>query len=713
MLAASIWIEGATRTGKTTRLIEYLQEWAGDRAAGKQRSQPPSLVLGLAANGDNRMALGDRLMEATRGKVSVQCTTPRGFFRQEVMLFFPLLVEQLSLKTPFPMQLNPENEQDLATRLWRSRLVQELGQRSDLWESRLVRRLLDLLQLAALAGVAIADLPRRLDLGLAKSPDAPEVQGELPLSPITVGELIGEWRTWCLERGLLTYGIIAELYGQHLLTHPTYQQHLRRRYPIVLADDGDEYPAIAAQLLDVLLDQGATGVFTFNPDGAVRLGLGADPGAMATLAQRCTHREFLARRPVHPLGNDLEATVLELVINPIFFAGLPEAVRSIQTISHAQLLQRVGEVIVQAVHQGQVSPGDVAVIAPGTDTIAHYTLGAVFNQHGIASTVLNEQRPLITSPIVRALLTLLALVYPGLGRWVNREAIAEMLVVLSYQPGQSGDSRAADPLLPSLIDPVRAGLIADHCFEPHLEQPRLLPVGTFPRWDRLGYQASTAYEAIVQWLDDQKQQQAKRLIPSPVSLLDRAIQRFLWGGAHLGSDQLVSLRELLETAQHYWQVDTRLRQSDQLDASMAATVGYFIQLLRAGTVTANPFPVRSLTPTQAVTLSNVFQYRSSRCCHRWQFWLDAGSPRWLSGVDALFGYQLFLQDWAGAPITPEMVMTANDERLRRILKDLLGRAGERLFLCHSDLATSGQEQTGPLLTLVNGAIPLASDQVPA
>ncbi|WP_448596769.1 hypothetical protein, partial [Thermoleptolyngbya sp.] len=36
-------------------------------------------------------------------------------------------------------------------------------------------------------------------------------------------------------------------------------------------------------------------------------------------------------------------------------------------------------------------------------------------------------------------------------------------------------------------------------------------------------------------------------------------------------------------------------------------------------------------------------------------------------------------------------------------RDLLYRADERVILCHSDLSTSGQEQSGPLLTLVNAA----------
>jgi hypothetical protein len=199
------------------------------------------------------------------------------------------------------------------------------------------------------------------------------------------------------------------------------------------------------------------------------------------------------------------------------------------------------------------------------------------------------------------------------------------------------------------------------------------------------------------------------LIASPVVLLDRAIQRFFLGGSHLPFDQLAALRELIETAQHYWEVDLRLRQTDRSDAPPALAVSRFIQLLRQGTVTANPFPVRSIGPaSNAVTLSTVFQYRASRRSHRWQFWFDAGSTRWLSGVDALFGSPLFLQSWSGRPWTVEDALTANEQRLRRILLDLLARTEERVYLCYSDLATNGQEQTGGLMALVNAALPIGA-----
>lgn len=684
-----IWISGATRTGKTTHLVNQFCDWVQQNRY-LTRSQPlaelPGVLL-LAAIGDNRLELVDRLTAATQGKYPFRSTTPLGFFQDEVMLFYPLLVEALDLRAQFPLRLAPENEQELASQLWQPVLDRVIAQRSPLTEARLVRRLLDLRQLAALAGMAIGDIPTILEQGLAEPGE------ELPLPYDTIGELLELWQTWCLERGFLTYSIIAGLYWKYLLPHPTYQQHLSQRYQVLLADDVDEYPAIARALFEVMLDRGVTAVFTCNPDGAVRQGLGADPVYLMGLADRCQVKE-LTERPVVCLGNDLGEATVELAINPGFFAGLPAAFQVVQTTARAQLLQRTGEIILEAVQSGQIQPQEIAVIAPGFDPIARYSLGELLTSHQIPVESLNDQRPLTSAPIVRALLTLLALVYPNLGRLVEREGVAEMLVVLAGRQ-------------PQAIDPVRAGLLADSCFLPHPDLPQLLPVSTFPRWDRLGYQASNAYQAIVDWIATQQEQLEQRLIPNPVALLDRGIQHFLVGGNTLPFEQLSALRQLLETAQHYWEVDGRLRRSERHEAPAYMTVSRFIQLLRSGTVTANPYPVRPIGPaSKAVTLANVFQYRSSRRAHRWQFWLDAGSPRWLSGVDALFAAPLFLQEWSGRPWTAADTLQVNERRLRRILLDLLGRTGERVYLCHSELATSGQEQNGVLLSLVNAAIPL-------
>ena len=711
MSADSIWITGYTRSGKTTRLVEKFCG-AVECLPDSQATAPQILIL--AANRESRNLLALRIAEATNGQYPVKITTPLGFSIDRVFLFWPLLIERLNLRAQFPVQLRPETEQELATQLWRSRLDSGKLHIEGTSEYHLVRRTLDVLSLAAASGTPIADIPRILEQGMADVRGNPELWESM-------GEALQHWRDWCLERGLLSYGLIYELYWHHLFPDPVYQQHLAR-YNMVFADDVDEYSAVVRHLFEFLLDRGATGVFTYNPAGGIRLGLGADPKYVGGLASRC-RQETLALEPVSGLACNWGDGCVNLVLEPMSsqVVALPaEFVQSIQTVSRAQLLRQTAQAIVDAIKRADVEPQEIAVIAPGLDAIARYTLIEILTKAGIDIEPLNEQRPLTSSPLIRALLTLLALVYPGLGQLLDRDAVAEMLVVLTQPTVELADNENSPSRVPNpkWIDPVRAGLLADRCYVPDSNLPHLLPVDAFPRWDRLGHRATVAYNEILQWIETQQQQLEARLIPSPIVFLDRAIQRFLLT-SNLAYDQLAALRELIETAQHYWEVHKRLQYSAVRPNSDLETdtpildrapnpLLKFIQLLRQGTVTANPFPVRLIgTERRAVTLATIFQYRSSRCSHRWHFWLDAGSSLWLKGGAAvLFGAPLFLQERLGQPWSSEESFVADEKRLKRILLDLLGRVEERLYLCHSDLAVNGQEQTGPLLGLVNAAVPL-------
>jgi hypothetical protein len=678
-----------------------------DRRRAQLRSQS---ILVFATTADNRLELNDRLLQATQGPYVINSTTPLGFFQDEVVLFWPLLIQTLGLSALFPLRLRPETEQELAFQVWQPEINAGLLSIEGVPRSRLVRQLLDLLQVAAFSGTPIEEVAdvagEGLQEGLTDTAIATGLWDGL-------GGILARWRDWCLQHGFLTYGILTELYWRHLLPQPSYQEHLLRRFRGVLADDVDNYPAIARDLFELLLDQGVVGLFTFNPNGAIRLGLGGDPQYLLGLNQRC-QQETLADQPLSALSLDsepveIEQTVTDLLETPT--ACLPDTVTSIQTVSRSQLLRRVGETIIQAIHSGAVAPQDIAVIGPGLDAIARYTLIEILTRKGIAVDSLNDQRPLNSSALVRSLLTLLALIYPGCGRWVERDQVAEMLVVLSLEPK---DSQA-----PGLgkIDPVRAGLLADYCFVPHPEQPQLLPAESFTRWDRLGYAATTAYQNLLQWIEQQRaglvasSTTPAYLTLSPVFILDRAIQQFLWPN-NLDYNQLANLRELIETTQHYWEVHRRVRQTEpgqtESGGSTHSGVADLIQLLRGGTITANPFPLRARNqPRQAVTLATAFQYRSARQRHRWHFWLDVGGPLWYGGgAVILWGAPMFLKHRYGQVRAVEEVLQDDQAQLGRLLIDLFNRVDERVFLCHSDLSVTGQEQVGPLLPMVDISIPL-------
>ncbi|MCV3213726.1 recombinase family protein, partial [Plectonema radiosum NIES-515] len=451
MVCDSLWIVGASRSGKTARLVKQFCNWVQTENPNQElfytkkpepqknfrRQQHPSLqqtepaVLVFAANDDNRRQLADRIVTSTQGKYPVRAKTILGFFQDEIILFWPLLIQSLHLKAQFPVRLRPETEQELATLLWRSAVNENFLQALGGSEYRGVRRILDLLQLAAYSGVACEDISQILTKAILPQ------ENTVNLDPQLLGTLLLDWRNWCLERGLLTYGIITELWCQHLLSDRLYQQRLVKRYQAVLADDVDEYPGVARRLFDFLLNEGAVGAFSYNPDGAVRYLLGADPKYLEELARRC-RVEFLNQPAENSLANTLCVPMVELVTESMMPSSLPEVVRSIQTTSRAQLLRLTAEEIVKAIKSKEVEADQVAIIAPGLDAIARYTLVEILSKQGIFLESLNDQRPLIASPVIRALLTLMALVYPDLGRLVDRDAVAEMLVVLSKGEGERG-----------------------------------------------------------------------------------------------------------------------------------------------------------------------------------------------------------------------------------------------------------------------------------
>jgi hypothetical protein len=744
---APIWLMGPAGSGKTTALLGRLAELLAAPTPGKRRgasAKSPSALaasrLGptaivFAATGDNRLVLADRIAALPLGRGSLQTFTPMSFFEAEVRLYWPLLAERLGFRALFPLRLRSETEQELARQLWQPALARGDFGFAGLAEGTIVRRILDFLLLAASAGIKTEDIGDRLaDLGDG-------FQGET-CSRVTARLL--DWRAWCWERGILSYGLLMELYGQYLLPDRVYRGQLRERFAILAADDVDEYPPIVADLFDVWLTAGQA-ILSYNPDGAVRLGFGADPDRLAQLADRCEvialglqalaandlelqTQENSARSPLpqsqfsrsQTIGRsqDHRAALWHLVqdgepwgaIEARDSGQLGESLgelgpfRILETPSRAQLLRQVAETIATAIQRGDVRANQIAIVGPGVDPIARYVLIEVLGKQGIRVDPLTEQRPIINAPMVRALLTLMALVYPGLGRLIDRDRIADMLVLLSRRSLIEGIAapQLPEPELIPRIDPVRAGLIADYCYAPDVDRPQLLDIQEFPRWDRLGALATASYNELRHWIALQQQQLEQRLISSPLILLDRAVQAFLWNGSCLPYPQLAALRELLEAAQHYWDLESRLRPDR---AGQPSALARFIELLQSNVVTANPYPAKSINQVPGVTLATLFQYRINRLRHNWVFWLDAGSAQWLTGASGLFGANCFLEQPYRESLADRLSesdpqLSLSEEGFRRELMDLLSRSGERVYLCHSELDTQGQDQTGPLLALV-------------
>jgi hypothetical protein len=714
------WVTGSVQSGKTAALIVQLEQWSNSLAAqqplGVQadsgaiaRGRP---ILMFAANADNRGVLVRRVAEQLRGRGSIKSTTPLAFFETEVQLFWPLVIQQLDLRGYFPYRLRPETEQSLALRLWGEDLIQPLQQLDGASLDRWVRRVLDLIQLAASSGTPFTDLAARLKTGSADVKLLPE-----PLADL-VQRMALQWRDWCLPRGVLTYGLITDLFWQYVLPHATYRSQISQRFAAIAADDVENYPAIARSFFETAIDLGLPSIFTYSELGGIRDGLGADSEYLMGLRQRCTE---IVLPTSAGLAEAAQAPIADIpfALQQASTQGQPEFY-ALKTTSRFELLQTVAQQVADSIHGGEILPQEVAILGPGLDPLARYGIIETLQRSGIAVESLRDQRPIQSTAMVRSLLTLLALVYPGLGHLLETEQIAEMLVALSVVRSPSNGPEGNG----SAIDPVRAGLLADYCFRPHPARPELLPLEVYSRWDRLGHGTAKAYETLRQWIAQQQgaltgganppvqDYSASYLTLSPVFVLDRAIQTFLMPHP-LTADQLAVLRELIETAQHYWDVDARLRKMEQTWPTLSETVNSFIQLLQRGVVTANPYPATITQQARpSVILATTFQYLNARLSPRWQFWLDAGSQLWqYSGDLELWGAPLFLKaNIEGATAAKGQAQEPNP-RLRNTLLNVLGRVQNRVYLCHSELAINGQIQMGPLMPWVDLALPYET-QIP-
>ncbi|MGB3404314.1 MAG: hypothetical protein WBA77_16635 [Microcoleaceae cyanobacterium] len=91
MNTVPVWIVGESRSGKTTHLIEQLQHFRDRLTPSSQLTSSTALIF--AANSQNRMKLADRIWEIIAGNIAFYSTTTLGFFQDEVILFWPLLVQ--------------------------------------------------------------------------------------------------------------------------------------------------------------------------------------------------------------------------------------------------------------------------------------------------------------------------------------------------------------------------------------------------------------------------------------------------------------------------------------------------------------------------------------------------------------------------------------------------------------------------------------------
>jgi len=265
-------------------------------------------------------------------------------------------------------------------------------------------------------------------------------------------------------------------------------------------------------------------------------------------------------------------------------------------------------------------------------------------------------------------------------------------------PCTPADVAEALPLIIQGLDFVRATRLVTRLFQE--AERELLLVDELPETDaeKIGHALLERYEALRRWLAAYREQESRPL--------DHFIRQFF--GEILGQPGFTaatdmsyahSVTRLVESAYRFRLVAPALGESAE-----AIGAAYW-RMVYDGVVAAQYLLDETFgAPGEpAVTLvAPVYTYLLSGHRVRYQFWLDVGSISWWEPpYQPLTNPYVLSRNWpAGRPWSDEYDYHVRNEVLYRMVRGLCECCTHAVYLCSSELETSGEIQDSPLMRAV-------------
>ena len=668
----TLFLEGPVGAGKGQILGERLRQLL-------EAGVPGYSVLVLLPDRAGRDQYQDLIAGFDLGPFgAVEVDTYYSLAGRLVRLFWPLVAAEAGFASPQrpPVFLTYETAQFLMGVLIEPLLAQGYFEGLVLRRQQILSQLLDNLNKAAVNDFPLTQVAERLKQAWTGE--------EVRLRFFDQAQQCIElFRGHCLQHGLLDLSLTVEVFHRHLAGKAQFWQYFAQRYRHLLADQVEEMVPVAQDLAQKLLPGVDSALLAGDRRGGFRVFMGVDPEGVPRLQQSCRQGVTLPEQG----ADDLRAFAwqvgralgLELGDAP---AGHPaRAVAGLIQEGHrSAMIDRVTAQITELVAAG-VPPGQIAVVAPHADGVLRFALAEAFDAAQIPFAMVRRYESLREEPVVRACLTLAQLAHPDWGQPPPVFDVAEALGV------------ALAPL-----DPLRAALLADLGFDTSSGSLRPIAEIEAVQAGRLGAAVLDRFEALRTWLAAYRAQAA----PDPVDQFLRRLFGELLAHAELAPDDAARYSKLIASATWFRQVGPALGLGGK-----PLGQGY-VEMVRSGVVAAQYLTgLDAQSPAESIALvAPVHTYLLSGHQARFQFWLDIGSRRWWEPPQQLLtNAHVLARSWPeNQRWTLEADIAHRNLVLHRLVRGLALRCREGIYLCASELETSGQLQDSPLLEAVQAVL---------
>jgi hypothetical protein len=666
-----LFLEGPAGVGKTTYAIQHIRNLVD------QGESPESLLVLVphpALGEPYQAALADPSWPAG---AQIDVTTFGALARRSLNVFWPLVAQKAGFVHPEwePVFLTIETAQYYMANLVHEAVREGVFDSISITPHRIMSQVLDNLSKSAVNGFPLEEVTERL---IAAWGDR---HSSRPLVYRAALDLARQFRDHCRQNSLIDFSFQIDLFVNHLLHEPQYQNQFRQRYHHLIVDNLEENVPVMGDFVRQLWPNLESALLIYDIDGGYRSFLGADPAGMYRLRELCDEvRPWSASS--ESLGVSLLVPRLQSVFNMETVASSDGVnARSAFTFAshkfYPEMIRWTIEHIVDLVQNQQVPPQEIVVLAPFLGDSLRFTLETRLDEYGIPSVSHRPSRAIQDEPATRAILTLMALAHPA---WNYHPPVADVADAL-YQVIEG-------------LDPVRAWLLAQIVYKSHRDDLGSFDTIETNAQERITFVAGNKYERLRQWLIDYRN--SAQSTP-PDHFLSRLFGEVLAQpgyGFHTNLDAGRSIAELVESARKFRQTLYPGRNSEWDEVAHE-----YYTLIQEGLLSA--LYMTSWQEPDAVFLAPAHTFLMRNRHVDYQFWLDAGSDSWFERLEQplTHPYVLSREYPRGQVWTDELEFEARRESLRRLVIGLARRCRNHLYIAISELGEQGYEQRGKLLQI--------------
>jgi hypothetical protein len=700
-IESKIFLEGPAGTGKTTigvgRLLRLL---TADVPAQSVLVVVPQRTLATPYYEALRLP-----KLAAGGQVTI--LTVGGLAQRMVDLFWPLIAEEAGFGQPDqpPTFLTLETAQYYMAHLVSPLLDQGYFETVTIDRNRLYSQILDNLNKAAVVGFPYTQIGERLKAAWGGESSQKRIYDEAQACAI-------RFREYCLAHNLLDFSLQLEVFLRYLWPLSLCRDYLLDRYTHLIVDNLEEDTPVAHDLLGEWLPHCQSALLIYDREAGYRRFLGADPQSAYPLKRLCHEEVAFTESTV--TSPDLRALGYQLArsLNRPAETAIGD-VRAVLAYEyhryHPEMLDWVAKKIVELVHEQDVPPGEIVVLAPFLTDALRFSLMNRLEREGVPVRSHRPSRALREEPATRCLLTLAAIAHPQWGICPSRFDVAYALM------------QALDGM-----DLVRAQLLAEIVYRVKEDTPTL---SSFDRinpdmQERITFLLGGRYENLRNWIEDYiaslqvapsvSERDGERDSPLPQYWgrgrgwgpveLDHFLSR-LFGevlsqagyGFHRNYDAGEVAANLIESVQKFrW-----VAGGEAVEEGKPLGQEY-IEMVQDGVVAAQYIRSWQLQLEDAVLLAPAYTFLMSNRPVDYQFWLNAGGRGWWERLYQPLTHPYVLsRHWPSGEVwTDADEFETRQEALYRLTLGLIRRCRRKIYLGLSELGEQGYEQQGPLLQAI-------------